>query len=53
VKQDEAAYARATVETVKTAFNRYHRPDRVIRVLVKPAVEPSKAQSAESATPVS
>ncbi len=49
VKHDEEAYAQATVEGVKAVFNRYHRPDRVIRVLVTPAA--AAKLSATSAVP--
>lgn len=56
VKEDPEAYEKATADAVREAFQRYHKPDRMIRIEVKPLVAaPAAAETpkeAESAAPV-
>jgi zinc protease len=43
IKADAQAYANLTVEEVRAAFNKYHRPDRMLRVVVTPQEQKAAA----------
>ena len=51
VKDDPEAYANATAAAVREAFQRYHRPDRMIRIEVRPVAPAPAAESAKQDAP--
>jgi len=50
-KEDLEAYEKATADAVREAFRRYHKPERMIRIEVKPVAPTPAAEAPKQAEP--
>jgi len=51
IEEDPEAYEKATADAVREAFQRYHKPDRMIRIEVKPVAPAPARAPAEADAP--
>ncbi len=51
IQEDAEAYEKATAEEVREAFERYHKPDRMIRLEVEPVAPAPAADAPKEAEP--